>query len=51
MEDMDEPTSPRLECTSGEEIVQGSEKQGGDLGERPGRLGPDSDSGVRLELS
>ena len=53
MEDMDELDIPAAGMYKlGEEIVQGSEKlEGvGDLRERPRRLGPDSDSGVRPGL-
>ena len=53
MEDMDELDIPAAGMYKlGEEIVQGSEKlEGvGDLRDRPGRLGPDSDSGVRPGL-
>ena len=53
MEDMDELDIPAAGMYKlGEEIVQGSEKlEGvGDLRERPGRLGPDSASGVRPGL-
>ena len=50
MDELDIPAAGMYKL--GEEIVQGSEKlEGvGDLRERPGRLGPDSDSGVRPGL-